>query len=59
LANLDWRLFLPGFSPGPGSLKFMCTGIRKWLGVECKNFFLRLPANSTPGVDQAAPLSSQ
>jgi hypothetical protein len=49
-ANLDWRLFLPGFSPGPGSLKFMLTGVRKWLGAECQNLFLRLSSNSTPGV---------
>jgi flavin-dependent dehydrogenase len=54
LANLDWRLFLPGFSPGPGSLKFMFTGIRKWLGVECKNLFLRFPPNSTPSVGFAS-----
>ena len=43
-ANLDSRLFLPGFSPGPGSLKFMLTGVRKWLRAECRNLFLRLPS---------------
>jgi hypothetical protein len=41
LANLDSRLFLPGFSPGPGSLRFMLTGIRKWMQAEWRNLFLR------------------
>ena len=41
LANLDSRLFLPGFSPGPGSLLFMLTGIRKWMQAEWRNLFLR------------------
>ena len=41
LANLDTRLFLPGFSPGPGSLRFMLAGIHKWMQAERKNLFLR------------------
>src|SRR6202043_1790723 len=41
LRNLDSRLFLPGFSPGPGSLKFILTGIRKWMQAEWRNLFLR------------------
>jgi flavin-dependent dehydrogenase len=39
--NLDSRLFLPGFSPGPGSLVFLIKGLRKWMEVERKNLFLR------------------
>ena len=56
LKNLDTRLFLPGFSPGPGSLRFMLRGVRKWLALECKNLFLRLPSDSPPGMEQAAPV---
>jgi flavin-dependent dehydrogenase len=40
-ANLDSRLFLPGFSPGPGSLVFMLKGLRKWMKAERCNLFLR------------------
>jgi flavin-dependent dehydrogenase len=40
-ANLDTRLFLPGFSPGPGSLRFLLIGIRKWIQAEYRNLFLR------------------
>jgi len=57
LANLDSRLFLPGFSPGPGSLKFMLVGIRKWFGAELRNLFLPSSSDSKPGVEQASPLS--
>jgi flavin-dependent dehydrogenase len=39
--NLDSRLFLPGFSPGPGSLVFMLRGLRKWIEAERSNLFLR------------------
>jgi flavin-dependent dehydrogenase len=39
--NLDSRLFLPGFSPGPGSVPFILRGIRKWIEVERKNLFPR------------------
>ena len=53
LHNLDSRLFLPGFIPGPGSLKFMLTGIRKWLALECKNLFLQLPSDPLPGAGEA------
>jgi flavin-dependent dehydrogenase len=53
LANLDSRLFLPGFSPDTGSLKFMLVGIRKWLGAECRNLFLPSPSDSTRGVKRA------
>jgi flavin-dependent dehydrogenase len=51
--NLDTRLFLPGFSPGPGSLRFMLRGVRKWLALEGKNLSLRLPADSPPDVGDA------
>lgn len=54
-ANLDSRLFLPGFNPGPGSLKFLLLGIQKWLAAECRNVFLRLP--SMPAVEPSSPLS--
>src|SRR5271166_3190702 len=57
LANLDSRLFLPGFSAGPGSLKFMLVGIRKWFGAELRNLFLPSSSDSKPGVEQASPLS--
>jgi flavin-dependent dehydrogenase len=40
-ANSDSRLFLPGFSPGPGSLRYMLTGVRKWMEVERRNLFVR------------------
>ena len=53
LANLDSRLFLPGFSPDAGSLKFMLVGIRKWLGAECRNLFLPSPSDSTQSVERA------
>jgi flavin-dependent dehydrogenase len=49
VSNLDSRLFLAGFSPGPGSLVFMLKGLRKWMEAECNNLFLRrrrlVPAN--------------
>jgi flavin-dependent dehydrogenase len=41
VSNLDSRLFLAGFSPGPGSLVFMLKGLRKWMEAECNNLFLR------------------
>jgi hypothetical protein len=50
--NLDARLFLPGFSPGPSSLRFMLRGLRKWLVLECKSLSLRPPPDSRPGVGQ-------
>jgi flavin-dependent dehydrogenase len=50
--NLDSRLFLPGFSPGPGSLKFILVGIQKWFVAECRNLLLRFP--SMPGVGQSS-----
>jgi flavin-dependent dehydrogenase len=54
LKNLDTRLFLPGFSPGPGSLRFMLRGVRKWLALECSNLFLRYPPDSTPAIEPKA-----
>jgi flavin-dependent dehydrogenase len=39
--NLDSRLLLPGFSPGPGSLVSMLKGLRKWMKAERSNLFLR------------------
>jgi len=58
LHNLDSRLFLPGFAPGPASLKFMVTGLRKWLAVECKARFSRSRSrsDSLPSIGQATPL---
>ncbi len=57
LHNLDSRLFLPGFVPGPGSLRFMLTGVRKWLEVECKNKFQRPRSEPLPDIAQATPLA--
>jgi hypothetical protein len=57
LHNLDSRLFLPGFVPGPGSLRFMLTGIRKWLEVELKNKFSRPRPDTLPGIGQATPVA--
>jgi flavin-dependent dehydrogenase len=59
LKNVDSRLFLPGFSPGPRSLRFMLRGLRKWLVMECKNLFLRLPPDSPPGIEQASAPSAR
>ena len=57
LHNLDSRLFLPGFIPGPGSLRFMLTGVRKWLEVECKNKFQRPRSEALHDIGQATPLA--
>lgn len=57
LRNLDSRLFLPGFVPGPGSFKFMLTGIRKWLELECKNQLERPRSDAIPSIGQATPVS--
>jgi hypothetical protein len=57
LHNLDSRLFLPGFIPGPGSLRFLLTGVRKWLEVECKNKFQRPRSEALPDIGPATPLA--
>jgi len=57
LQNLDSRLFLPGFSPGPGSARFLVTGIRKWLAIECKNQFSRARSDTLSVIEPAAPLA--
>jgi flavin-dependent dehydrogenase len=57
LHNLDSRLFLPGFAPGPGSVRFLLRGVRKWMAVECKNLFLRSSSDSIPGVGRRASLA--
>jgi hypothetical protein len=57
--NLDTRLFLPGFSPGPGSLRFMLRGLGKWLVLECENLLLRLPSDAPPGIAQASAPSAR
>jgi hypothetical protein len=57
LHNLDSRLFLPGFAPGPGSLPFLLRGLRKWMSVECKNFFLRSSSDSMPCIGRRASLA--
>jgi flavin-dependent dehydrogenase len=59
LKNLDKRLFLPGFSPGPGSLRFMLRGLRKWLVLECKNLAVRGPSDSPPGMRQVESVPHQ
>jgi hypothetical protein len=57
LHNLDSRLFLPGFIPGPGSFRFMLTGIRKWLEIEYKARFSRPRPDSLASIGQATPLA--
>ena len=57
LHNLDSRLFLPGFAPGPASLPFLLRGLRKWMTVERKNFFLRSSSDSMPGIGRRASLA--
>ena len=57
--NLDQRMLLPGFTPDAQSFKLIFKGLRKWLSIEWKNLFLRIPPQGVPNVQQLAPVSRQ
>jgi len=55
--NLDARMLLPGFTPDAQSFKLIFKGLGKWLAVEWKNMFLRIPTDRVPQGQQLAPVS--
>jgi hypothetical protein len=57
--NLDQRMLLPGFTPDAQSFKLIFKGLRKWLAIEWKNMFLRIPPDRVPNVQHLAPVSRQ
>jgi len=57
--NLDKRMLLPGFTPDAQSFKLIFKGLRKWLAIEWKNLFLRIPLERGPSMQTLAPISRQ
>jgi hypothetical protein len=57
--NLDKRMLLPGFTPDAESFKLIFKGLRKWLAIEWKNMFLRIPPERVPSMQTLAPISRQ
>jgi flavin-dependent dehydrogenase len=55
--NLDQRILLPGFYPDFDSGKLMFNGFRRWLSLEVRNLFLRVPNQSVPMLEQAPSIS--
>ena len=55
--NLDARMLLPGFTPDAQSLKLIFKGLGKWLAVEWKSMFLRIPADRVTHGHKLAPVS--
>src|SRR5262249_14605948 len=56
--NLDHRMLLPGFMPDAQSVKLILKGLCKWLVVEWKNLFLRIPPEPVPDIQLATHVSS-
>jgi hypothetical protein len=50
-------MLLQGFTPDTQSLKLIYKGLSKWLAVEWKSMFLRIPAGRVLHGQRLAPVS--
>jgi len=57
--NLDQRMLLPGFMPDAQSFELIFKGLRKWLAVEWRSMFLRIPPEPVPNIQHATHVSGQ